>query len=206
MALREPVPGQWSSRYCDCCGEPGGCGRCCYVCWCGCCAHADIAASYVPPGDEEHGKFYCAGNWRGACLYFSLPALVNAAGAMVGLGTVGSLLCGCLCCDRRGWVRAKYGVAGGKFNDCMMVWCCGPCAMCQELREIDIRRTAAALARAAPRPVDAPEAPVMVPEGAMPPSPAYPPPSPAYFPPEQAYFPPEQPFPPPQPAYQPPQY
>ena len=33
----------------DCCGQPGGCGRCCYVGCCMPCVFGDVAAS-LPPG------------------------------------------------------------------------------------------------------------------------------------------------------------
>lgn len=52
-----------------------------------------------------------------------------------------------LCCQciggaiSRGKIRQAYGIQGGFVGDCMM-WCyCGPCAGCQEYREVKKRKT-----------------------------------------------------------------
>jgi hypothetical protein len=35
--------------------------------------------------------------------------------------------------------KANHGILTGE-NDCLLAWCCDPCIMCQELRELDARR------------------------------------------------------------------
>jgi len=38
----------------------------------------------------------------------------------------------------RGDVRDRYGIRGGGCGDCLGTWCCGPCALTQERREIEL--------------------------------------------------------------------
>lgn len=49
------------------------------------------------------------------------------------------LLTMCLSCIggaiNRGTIRTKLGIQGSFVSDCLLWWCCGPCAGCQEYRE-----------------------------------------------------------------------
>jgi Cys-rich protein (TIGR01571 family) len=38
----------------------------------------------------------------------------------------------------RGDTRDRYGIRGGTCGDCLSAWCCRPCALTQERREIEL--------------------------------------------------------------------
>jgi Cys-rich protein (TIGR01571 family) len=51
-------------------------------------------------------------------------------------------LFGCCCLIhtvRREQFREKYGLEEGACGDCFITCCCGPCAICQEAREMKVR-------------------------------------------------------------------
>ena len=35
-------------------------------------------------------------------------------------------------------IRERYGIRGSAFGDCFISWCCGPCSLTQERREIEL--------------------------------------------------------------------
>jgi len=47
--------------------------------------------------------------------------------------------CWCVHKDRRRLLREKYHLAEEPCNDCLTTCCCGPCAICQEAREMEKR-------------------------------------------------------------------
>jgi Cys-rich protein (TIGR01571 family) len=58
---------------------------------------------------------------------------------------IGNCLCYLLCCGCcqhtaiRYTLRTKYNLPAESCGDCEAAWCCGPCALCQEAREIKFR-------------------------------------------------------------------
>jgi Cys-rich protein (TIGR01571 family) len=38
-------------------------------------------------------------------------------------------------------VRERYGIRGAAFGDCLTLWCCRPCALTQERREIELEES-----------------------------------------------------------------
>lgn len=54
------------------------------------------------------------------------------------------LLAACLNCIgagiNRGTIRNKLKIEGGFCGDCCVHWFCGPCASCQEYREVQFRK------------------------------------------------------------------
>eukprot|EP00892_Ulva_mutabilis_P003657 jgi/Ulvmu1/1663/UM114_0034.1 len=46
--------------------------------------------------------------------------------------------------QRRATLRRKYGLPEDPCADCCVGWCCTPCALCQEWRELDRRSVPAA--------------------------------------------------------------
>jgi len=38
-------------------------------------------------------------------------------------------------------VRERYGIRGAAFGDCLSSWCCRPCALTQERREIELEES-----------------------------------------------------------------
>ncbi|KAK9842886.1 hypothetical protein WJX74_003909 [Apatococcus lobatus] len=107
-----PVQRQdWSASLFGCCGD---CGICCYGCWCLCCLFGD-----------NHSKAMGSGCVGPSCIYYLLASI------------------GCQCFyagPLRKEIRAQYSLQERPCNDCCVHWCCAPCAVCQEAREIKQRR------------------------------------------------------------------
>jgi Cys-rich protein (TIGR01571 family) len=54
------------------------------------------------------------------------------------------LTCCCQCIGgaiMRGKIREVYSIQGGFVGDCLLWLCCGPCAGCQEYREVKKRKS-----------------------------------------------------------------
>lgn len=142
-ALADPT--KWSTTAMDCCAEPGGCSRCCYVACCASCAAGKVAGS-LPP---DNGAC-CAGSEGGACIMHCLigGSVYAVSSIFLGILTVAAVpvvgaLTSCLHVSLRRGLKRQYGIAdapGGCDNDWVLAVCCDPCAICQELREIDLRR------------------------------------------------------------------
>lgn len=138
-------PTKWSTTAMDCCAEPGGCSRCCYVACCASCAAGKVAGS-LPP---DNGAC-CAGSEGGACIMHCLigGSVYAVSSIFLGILTVAAIpvvgaLTSCLHVSLRRGLKRQYGIAdppGGCDNDWVLAVCCDPCAICQELREIDLRR------------------------------------------------------------------
>uniref|UniRef100_A0A7S0WSS3 Uncharacterized protein n=1 Tax=Chlamydomonas leiostraca TaxID=1034604 RepID=A0A7S0WSS3_9CHLO len=122
MAAQMPpaTNGTWSTGFCDCCAAPGGWSRCCYSGWCPCLLAGDNFARMEP------NAVMCGGSWGGACLTYC------AAEMCIGGPCIPQMM-------GRSYIRRKFGIQGSEFEDFMLTWCCSPCALCQEAREIDIR-------------------------------------------------------------------
>ena len=138
-------PEKWSTGAMDCCAEPGGCGRCCYVACCMPCAAGKVAGS-LPP---DNGAC-CAGNEGGACVLHGLiGGSVYAAGALFfgvltfAMVPIAGALTSCFHVSLRRGLKRHHGItdaSGCCQDDWVLACCCDPCAVCQELREIDLRR------------------------------------------------------------------
>ena len=136
---------KWSTGATDACAEPGGCSRCCFTACCMPCAVGKVAAS-LPP---DNGAC-CAGSEGGACvLHCIIGGSVYAAGVMFfGLLTpalipVAGALTSCFHVSLRRGLKRHHGIEDGSGcceNDWVLAVCCDPCAVCQEQREIDLRR------------------------------------------------------------------
>lgn len=112
----------WASRLFDC-NTPENAGLCCYGLFCAPCLYGQNVESL--PREEV----CCGGNAWGSCLVFSL------------LGAVGAH---CLVHSRtRRWIRNKYNISGRSAGDFFITWCCAPCALAQETRELRLRKTQA---------------------------------------------------------------
>ena len=136
---------KWSTGATDACAEPGGCSRCCFTACCMPCAVGKVAAS-LPP---DNGAC-CAGSEGGACvLHCIIGGSVYAAGVMFfGLLTpalipVAGALTSCFHVSLRRGLKRHHGIEDGSGcceNDWVLAVCCDPCAVCQEQREIALRR------------------------------------------------------------------
>ncbi|XP_076885326.1 protein PLANT CADMIUM RESISTANCE 2-like [Bidens hawaiensis] len=105
--------GQWSSGLCDCTSDMS---NCCMTCWCPCITFAQIAeiADMGTTSCPVHGALY----------------------------TILLLLTGCQWIYSymyRSKMRKQYMLPEEPCNDCLLHFCCEPCAMCQEYRELKHR-------------------------------------------------------------------
>ncbi|KAL7589306.1 hypothetical protein Lser_V15G37257 [Lactuca serriola] len=109
----KPINEKWSSSLCACCSDVP---NCCLTCWCPCITFGQIA-EIIDKGNTSCGV-------QGA-LYAIIAAFT---------------CCGCLySCVFRSKMRSQYGLRETPCNDCLVHWCCEPCALCQEYRELKHR-------------------------------------------------------------------
>eukprot|EP00163_Fabomonas_tropica_P027034 TRINITY_DN5114_c2_g3_i2.p1 TRINITY_DN5114_c2_g3~~TRINITY_DN5114_c2_g3_i2.p1 ORF type:complete len:143 (-),score=34.54 TRINITY_DN5114_c2_g3_i2:510-938(-) len=67
------------------------------------------------------------------------PEAINKAPISIGVCCVAYSCCGCCVhCVTRGKLREKFGLAPS-CPDLIAAWCCGPCALCQDGRELKAR-------------------------------------------------------------------
>ncbi|PNH05560.1 Protein PLANT CADMIUM RESISTANCE 3 [Tetrabaena socialis] len=198
----------WSTGLCNCCADPGGCG----TCFCSfCCAPCQYGKNVERiPASEV----YCGSNCCGAGCCFCLLGLMSFVPG-VGLSCFVHM-------GARNYIRMKYGIPGNGCSDCATTWCCIPCALCQESRELTIRQAVQEKKeiksdQVAPAPVAAAAAApaqtvnqsvnitIQAPAAApAPPTPPTPPPQQQYASPPQQYAPPPQQYAPPPQQYAPP--
>jgi Cys-rich protein (TIGR01571 family) len=96
------------------CGCFDDCRICCYGCWCTVCLHGENA-------QQIDGSDYDA-----ACLTYCC--------------SVKNILACLPIIDNRKALRNKYRLAEEPCNDCLVGFCCTPCAVCQAARELKIRK------------------------------------------------------------------
>ncbi|KAI5677802.1 hypothetical protein M9H77_08752 [Catharanthus roseus] len=105
--------GYWSSGLCDCGSDVS---NCCITFWCPCITFGQIA-EIVDKGSTSCG----------------------ASGALYGLL---AYFTGCACiysCFYRQRMRKEYMLPESPCADCLVHFCCEPCALCQEYRELKNR-------------------------------------------------------------------
>lgn len=131
---------RWRTPLFSCCSDPA---TCCYVTWCMPCAYADLVALQPPRGSMPG-----AGNWDAACCTLCLLQLVSGAygsgrdsAALAGARVAAEAGEGALQSQLRRLIRARFGIKENR-SDCCVGTCCGPCALCQEHREFELRRVA----------------------------------------------------------------
>ena len=135
----------WKTGLYQCCRSPAAC---CLVTWCPCLAYGRIV------GSLPEGSMICAGDECGAsasfCLLLALESLFRSlkqqrgGGFLLGAtGEFASDLGEAYVVGRsRELLRAKYRIEKPMTcdqSDCFVAVCCVQCALCQELREIELR-------------------------------------------------------------------
>jgi len=94
----------------------------------------------------------------GACIYTALfapcafgdmaamapPGAFPGAGSCIGACCLQNLLPGLLNCMAHTGLRNAYGIQGDCCGDCVAGCFCTPCSICQQNREVQIRRAASA--------------------------------------------------------------
>ncbi|KAI3907712.1 hypothetical protein MKW98_016356 [Papaver atlanticum] len=100
----------WSTSLCGCFDD---CSNCCLTCWCPCITFGQTSEIL------DRGSSACG---------------VNGA-----LYTLIAVLTGCswiYSCMYRAKFRKTYNLKGNSCTDCLIHFCCKPCALCQEYREL----------------------------------------------------------------------
>ncbi|GLU20007.1 hypothetical protein SLE2022_362250 [Rubroshorea leprosula] len=100
---------QWSTGLCHCCDDPG---NCLITSFCPCVTFGQIAEII------NKGSIPCA-----------TSGAVYALLALTGLPCLYS-------CFYRSRMRAQYDLEEAPFADCLVHFCCEPCALCQEYRKL----------------------------------------------------------------------
>ncbi|KAL3501924.1 hypothetical protein ACH5RR_036373 [Cinchona calisaya] len=105
----------WSTGLCDCFSD---CRSCCLTCFCPCVTfgrNAEIA---------DRGQSSCC---MCGCLFCLLNAYLHGGLSwLIGMGY-------------RTKIRRQYGISGDGCADCLTHFCCQPCALCQEYRELQFQ-------------------------------------------------------------------
>ncbi|KAL0958499.1 hypothetical protein HGRIS_000642 [Hohenbuehelia grisea] len=114
---------EWSHGLCDCCSDAGTC----ILAWCcPCIVYAQNKQRYeyltsrgIP--DPERGGSGCTGD----CWVHGLITGCFGLGWVMQIGT-------------RGSIRSRYRIKGSGCGDCCAAWCCTPCELTQESRELEL--------------------------------------------------------------------
>jgi len=118
---------EWSYGMYGCCCENYG--TCCFACLCPCIVYAKLKSrvSYLERNNYPHpeGGSGCNSDCFIHCCLSSLCAV----GWVLQIG-------------QRSTVRDRYRISGNGCADCMSVWCCSPCTLTQESREVDLEERA----------------------------------------------------------------
>ncbi|KAF8885345.1 PLAC8 family-domain-containing protein [Infundibulicybe gibba] len=112
---------EWSNELCSCCDDAG---TCVLATCCPCIVYGQIKQrldhlDHSGTPDPDRG-----GVFTGDCC-------IHAIVGYCGLGFV-------LQCFARSSVRSRYHIRGGTASDCGTAFCCGPCALVQAHREIEL--------------------------------------------------------------------
>ncbi|KMZ60540.1 plant cadmium resistance 2 [Zostera marina] len=102
-------PQQWSTKLCDCCDDPGNCCITCFFPWITFGRIAEIV---------DQGSSSCYNN---GLLYFQWS---NIGAPWI------------ISCINREKMRVVYSLPPDPCGDCLVHFWCGPCALCQEYREL----------------------------------------------------------------------
>ncbi|RLN38948.1 cell number regulator 10-like [Panicum miliaceum] len=108
-----PAASQWSSGLFDCFDD---CGLCCLTCWCPCITFGRVA-EIVDSGATSCGT--------SGALYALLAYLTGCQWIYS--------------CTYRSKMRAQFGLPENPCCDCCVHFCCEPCALCQQYKELKAR-------------------------------------------------------------------
>lgn len=117
-----------------------------------------IAQHWVTPGREQPwstGLFDCFADFRSCAWGFAIPCLLysktyarlrTSPSTAEHVSFCNSTCWGHACCGGAFWqmrqrseIRYRYGLIGSEAGDICTHYCCGPCALCQEEREVKAR-------------------------------------------------------------------
>ncbi|KAJ8540497.1 hypothetical protein K7X08_032484 [Anisodus acutangulus] len=106
------VPGQWTTGLCDCFDDAS---NCCVTCCCPCVTfgrNVEIIDQGTTSCAHAGVIYYCLAHVGWACIYT---------------------------CTYRTKLRAYFSLPEDPCGDCLVHFCCLPCAVCQEYRELKNR-------------------------------------------------------------------
>ncbi|XP_077230595.1 protein PLANT CADMIUM RESISTANCE 2-like isoform X2 [Tasmannia lanceolata] len=113
VAPQSQAPARWSTGLCGCCDDID---NCCVTCCCPCITFGQISEIL------DKGSHSCV---RNGTLYTILLCFTG---------------CACLySCFYRSKLRRQYFLEESPCMDCFVHFCCEPCALCQEYRELKKR-------------------------------------------------------------------
>lgn len=103
----------------------------------------------------QHGLFGCFDNCTVCIITYFCPCYTQGKisekvgescilHAILFLVPIANLICATII---RGKVRENRGIDGSVVSDCLAIWCCAPCALCQEANEVDALNMAMSMAR-----------------------------------------------------------
>ncbi|KAM3279704.1 hypothetical protein ACQJBY_046837 [Aegilops geniculata] len=108
-----PAPAAWSSGLFDCFDD---CGLCCLTCWCPCITFGKVAEIV------DRGSTSCG----------TSGALYALLGSLTGCHWIYS-------CTYRSKMRAQYALPDEPCCDCCVHFCCEPCGLIQQYKELKAR-------------------------------------------------------------------
>lgn len=113
--MSETPVGKWTSGLCGCCYDVH---TCCWTLWCPC-VQIGRNTELITDGETD-----CV---TSACLWYSLQLLTAGACGWLPLWRV------------RATLRRRYALPGSACHDALATFCCWPCSVCQEARELKNR-------------------------------------------------------------------
>ncbi|KDR66535.1 hypothetical protein GALMADRAFT_80634 [Galerina marginata CBS 339.88] len=113
---------EWSEGLFGCCSDAG---TCIVACFCPCIVYSKVKHRYEHLNakgypDPEHGGGVC-----------SSDCMIHGLVSYCGFGFLMQMM-------QRGSIRARYNIKGGGCGDCCTAFCCTPCELTQESRELEI--------------------------------------------------------------------
>ncbi|KAH9478037.1 Cell number regulator 7 [Psilocybe cubensis] len=111
----------WSHGLFDCCGDAG---TCIVACCCPCITYGQVKRRY----EHLHTKGYPDPERGGFC---TSDCMIHGCISMFGFGWIMQMM-------NRSSIRGRYNIGGGGVGDCCSAFCCTPCELTQESREIEL--------------------------------------------------------------------
>eukprot|EP00245_Coleochaete_scutata_P000392 TRINITY_DN10501_c0_g1_i1.p2 TRINITY_DN10501_c0_g1~~TRINITY_DN10501_c0_g1_i1.p2 ORF type:complete len:164 (-),score=10.69 TRINITY_DN10501_c0_g1_i1:888-1379(-) len=121
-------PQQFSTGLYDCCDDPGAC---CFGLLCPC-------VMFGQNVERLTGRA-CVGPCLLHCILGGGLAAVLALVPFIGPAAYWINCVSCYACGHRSDLRDKYDLLAEPCGDCVVHFCCHPCAICQEYRELKVR-------------------------------------------------------------------
>ncbi|KIM38033.1 hypothetical protein M413DRAFT_448072 [Hebeloma cylindrosporum] len=113
---------EWSNGLCGCCDDAG---TCIVACFCPCIVYSQVKHRY----EHLNSKGYPDPEHGGGCC--NSDCMIHGLIAWCGFGWI-------LQMAQRTSIRGRYNIKGGGCSDCCSAYCCTPCELTQESRELQL--------------------------------------------------------------------